>query len=81
MSSVRPTHPDETFLPDLAPKEYWAALSQEEKREHPNVNDRMASTTDPEAAIITRASTGTILSSTLLLMRPSYCYKRDITIW
>lgn len=62
MKSVRPTHPDETFLPDLAPKDYWDALSKSEKQKHPGVNERMASTTDPEAAIITRASTGTILA-------------------
>jgi len=62
MDSMRPTHPDETFLPDLAPKEYWDALSKEEKRNHPNVNDRMASTTDPDAAVISRDGKGRIQS-------------------
>jgi transposase len=61
-NSVKPIYPPEIFVPDLAPQEYWRRLAAEMKEEHPNVNDRLASTTDPEAAIISRDGKGRMLA-------------------
>lgn len=46
------------FHPDLAPHEYWNRVKKEAKCAHPNVNDRMESTTDPDADIISRDGKG-----------------------
>jgi transposase len=61
-SSVQPIYDDDAFQPDLAPQEYWDALTEEAKQTHPNVNERMASTTDPDAAIISRDGNNRMLA-------------------
>lgn len=61
-SSVQPIYPEEVFVPDIAPQEYWDRLATEAKQEHPNVNDRMVSTTDPDAALISRDGNGRMLA-------------------
>ena len=45
---------EDQFHPDLAPPEYWKQLKKAMKQKHPNVNDRMQSSTDPDAGIISR---------------------------
>ena len=60
--SVRLKTDDETFHPDLAPREYWDRVKKETALAHPNVNDRMASATDPEAGIISRDGNGRMLA-------------------
>jgi transposase len=45
---------DNTFHPDLAPDDYWKEVAETDRKAHPNVNDRMVSSTDPDCAIISR---------------------------
>jgi len=54
LKSVKHKRPDDTFHPDIAPKEYWKKVNEEMKKAYPNVNDRMESTTDQNAAILSR---------------------------
>lgn len=56
--SVKPVPPDDTFCPNLSPNEYWDKVSDEIKKDHPRVNDRMASNTDPDAGILSRDGNG-----------------------
>jgi transposase len=52
--SVKLNLDEDQFYPDLAPKEYWKQITDELKVKYPNVNDRMHSSTDPDAGIISR---------------------------
>jgi len=51
LQSVQDQHPAESFHPDLAPQAYWDELEAEDPQP---VNVRKASTTDPDAGIMSR---------------------------
>ncbi len=54
LKSVKHNRPKDIFHPDIAPKSYWDKVHEEMKKTIPNVNDRMSSTTDPDASILSR---------------------------
>ena len=60
--SVRLKEDGTTFHPDIAPKDYWNRVKKEAAHAHPKVNDRLESSTDPEADIISRDGKGRMLA-------------------
>lgn len=56
--SVRLKLDEDAFHPDLAPPEYWQQVKKEMAKAQPNVNDRLESTTDPDADILSRDGKG-----------------------
>ena len=51
VKSVHHKRPADKFHPHIAPREYWDKVNKAAKKEHPNVNDRIESTTDPDSSI------------------------------